>query len=90
MFIRGFTFIIAVLIILLVISPILTAAVFAAIIPIVCFSIIYGKAIRKIQVNIQQKKAEMTTCAEESFSNVRTVKAFSNEKEEALKFDGSN
>ena len=32
----------------------------------------------------------MTTVAEESFSNVRTVKAFSNEVEETAKFDKGN
>lgn len=32
----------------------------------------------------------MTTVAEESWSNVRTVKAFSNEKEEINKFEIDN
>ena len=32
----------------------------------------------------------MNTTAEESFSNIRTVKAFSNEKDEAKKFGRGN
>jgi len=32
----------------------------------------------------------MNTTAEESFSNIRTVKAFSNEEDEALKFEAGN
>ena len=32
----------------------------------------------------------MNTCAEETFSNIRTVKAFSNEEAEILKFAKGN
>lgn len=90
MFVRGVIFILAVLTILMFISPILTATTFGAIVPVCCFGIIYGRMIRTIQRTIQEEKAQMTTCAEESFSNIRTVKAFSNEKQETDKFEDKN
>jgi len=45
---------------------------------------------RDLQKLIQKEKAVMNTVAEESFSNVRTVKAFSNEDEEMVKFANGN
>jgi ABC-type multidrug transport system fused ATPase/permease subunit len=39
---------------------------------------------------VQDKKALVSTMAEESFSNVRTVKAFANEREEIRKFKVEN
>ena len=36
--------------------------------------------------DIQAAKAEMNTIAEETFANIRTVKAFANEKTECLRF----
>jgi ABC-type multidrug transport system fused ATPase/permease subunit len=39
---------------------------------------------------VQEEKALMNTSAEESFSNVRTVKAFSNEITESEKFGKGN
>ena len=39
-----------------------------------------------MQKEIQGEKAKMTTVADESFGNIRTVKAFSNEDEEIKKF----
>jgi ABC-type multidrug transport system fused ATPase/permease subunit len=57
-----------------------------SIIPVVVLSIIYGKKMRTLQTDIQEFKAKMATVAEESFGNIRTVKAFSNEEEEIRKF----
>lgn len=90
MFVRGLVFIIATLAVLMYISPTLTATTFGAIIPIVVFSVFYGRYMRTLQRDIQKSKAAMTTVAEESFSNVRTVKAFSNEYEECNKFNEGN
>jgi ABC-type multidrug transport system fused ATPase/permease subunit len=45
---------------------------------------------RTISKQVQEEKAKMNTSAEESFSNVRTVKAFSNELNEAEKFSKGN
>jgi len=45
---------------------------------------------RVISKQVQEEKALMTTSAEESFSSVRTVKAFSNEINESEKFGKGN
>lgn len=42
---------------------------------------------KNIGVAVSSEKAKMGTIADESLSNVRTVKAFANEKEEIRKFD---
>lgn len=90
MFVRGLLFIITVLIILMIISPTLTAVTFAGIIPLVLFSTFYQKWMRTLQRLIQNEKGKMNTVAEESFSNIRTVKAFSNEDTEIAKFATGN
>ena len=91
MFVRASLFIIVVLIFMMIISPPLTGVVFGGIIPLTLFGNFYGKWMRKLQGVIQQSKAVMNTVAEESFSNVRTVKAFSSENSEIAKFmDGNN
>ena len=79
-----------VLILLLVISAPLTGVTFLGIIPLLVFAGFYGRWMRTLQKKIQDEKGVMNTTAEESFSNIRTVKAFSNEKEEANKFDRGN
>ncbi len=90
MFVRGLLFIITVLIILMIISPVLTAVTFAGIIPLVLFSAFYQRWMRTLQRLIQSEKGKMNTVAEESFSNIRTVKAFSNEDTEITKFTAGN
>ena len=90
MLVRGLLFIIIVLIIMLVISPALTGMTFAGIIPLVLFSGFYQGWMRKLQRIIQSEKGKMNTVAEESFSNIRTVKAFSNESAELAKFTEGN
>ena len=90
MFVRGTIFIIVVLTIMMIISWQLTLAVFLGIIPLCIFAAFYMGWMRDLQKLIQKEKAVMNTVAEESFSNVRTVKAFSNEDEEMSKFDGGN
>lgn len=86
MFIRGTTIILASVIILIILSPILAATLLIGIIPIVGLSIWYGRYMQTLQKQIQAEKAKMTTIADESFGNIRTVKAFSNEDEEIRKF----
>jgi len=74
----------------MIISPTLTAVTFAGIIPLVLFSTFYQKWMRTLQRLIQNEKGKMNTVAEESFSNIRTVKAFSNEDTEIAKFATGN
>jgi ABC-type multidrug transport system fused ATPase/permease subunit len=87
---RGILFILVVLVILSVISPILTGVTFAGIIPLILFSYFYQKWMRVLGRALQAVKAQMNTVAEESFANIRTVKAFSNEDEEMNKFANGN
>lgn len=49
-------------------------------------SIYFSMKVRAMQREIQQQKAGMTVIAEESYQNIRTVKAFANEEEESRKF----
>jgi ABC-type multidrug transport system fused ATPase/permease subunit len=81
-FVRAVIFIITVIIILLVISPTLTGVTFAGIVPLALFSAWNSRLMRSMQRDIQKEKSSMNTIAEESFANIRTVKAFSNEDEE--------
>jgi len=90
MCVRGIIFILAVIVILLVISPALTGVTFAGILPLCLFSAFYQRWMRTLQREIQKEKSTMNTIAEESFANIRTVKAFSNENEEIQKFAVGN
>ena len=90
MFVRGMMFIIIVLCILMVLSPPLTGMTFAGIIPLIVFARFYSGWMRTLQRTIQAEKGKMNTVAEENFSNIRTVKAFSNELNEVAKFDSIN
>jgi ABC-type multidrug transport system fused ATPase/permease subunit len=90
MFVRGSVFIICTLVILFLFSPVLAGVTLAGIIPVLVFAGIYGNAIKKLTKAIQDDKAKMSNVADESFGNIRTVKAFSNEIEEVEKFDKHN
>ena len=82
MFVRGTTFIICTLIILFIYSPTLAGVTLGGIVPVLVFGGIYGAQIKKLTKQIQNDKAKMSNVADESFGNIRTVKAFSNEIEE--------
>jgi len=91
MFLRGVLFIILVLIIMMLISPELTGVTIACIIPIVLFAVlVFARKMRILTRVQQQAKADMTNIVEESFSNIRTVKAFASEIEEIIKFNHGN
>lgn len=81
---------VASMVILFVLEPILAAAFLVIMVPIVLITILYGHKIRMLQKDIQAEKAIMSNIAEESFGNIRTVKAFSNEEEEIRKFNIGN
>jgi len=83
---RCLLFIIASVIIMLFINLKMTGITFAFIIPKVAFTMLYSRWMRVVQKTIQAAKGKMTTVAEESFSNIRTVKAFTNEDEELSKY----
>lgn len=56
-------------------------------IPIAIFSVKYANYMRSIAKKISSEKALMSTIADESLGNIRTVKAFANEEEEIVKFN---
>ena len=87
---KSILFILCVLAIMIYISPPLTGVTFVAIVPIILLAIVFGNMMRKVQRTIQATKAKMSEVAEESFANIRTVKAFSNEAEESVKFIKGN
>jgi len=90
MFLRAIFFILCVLIIMLVISPELTGMTFAGVIPLVIVTKLQISMMRTLQRKISTYKGKMNNVAEESFSNVRTVKAFANEQAEVKRFMESN
>jgi ABC-type bacteriocin/lantibiotic exporter with double-glycine peptidase domain len=71
--------IVLVLILTMFMSPVLTGVTCGAIIPVTVMAVIFSRKIRGLTRSIQDEKANMSSVAEESFSNVRTVKAFANE-----------
>lgn len=90
MFIRGSVFIIATIVILFFYSPTLTGVTIGGIIPVLLCGAFFGQKINFLQKKIQDDKAKMSSVADESFGNVRTVKSFSNELEETEKFNRWN
>ena len=73
MFIRGSIFIIATIVILFFYSPTLTGVTIGGIIPVVLCGAFFGHKINHLQKKIQDEKAKMSSVADESFGNVRTV-----------------
>jgi len=54
--------------------------------PMILFSKWYGSQEKKLSKIVQDKVAKTTTIAEESFTHIRTVKAFSTEDFETTKY----
>ena len=90
MFIRSFLFIIVAFVFVFIISWQLTLVMMACILPVIIFSVFFGRAMKNIQKNIQDAKAIISTVAEETFSNVRTVKAFATEADEVRRYEVGN
>lgn len=83
---RALTTIIADLIIMFFISWKLTLITFAGVLLSSSCSFIFMMKLRDLSTLIQASRGDMTVTAEESYQNVRTVKAFANEEEESKKF----
>lgn len=90
MFIRSIVYLGISFCFLFIISWQLSLAVLASIFPVMCYTFIYAKKMRSLQKTIQDSKAKISHIAEESFGNIRTVKAFANEKDESLRYWKSN
>lgn len=87
MFIRSSVSILATMVICLVLSWKLALTFFLGMVPIAAFSFKYAGFMRSVAKKISAQKAVMSTIADESLSNIRTVKAFANEEEEITKFN---
>jgi len=68
----------------------MTLFTIAIMIPLMCFTPIYGGCIQKIQKQISDKTAKQTEITEESFSNIRTIKAFASEDVQTVMFSTRN
>lgn len=88
-FLRQFILIIGGIILLLVISPKLTLLMLA-IVPIVAVAaVIFGRFIRKVSKEVQEKVAESNTIIEETLQGITNVKAFANEFYENVRYKRS-
>ena len=87
---RALMFIIASIVIMLILNPTMTGMTFAGVLPAGLYTIFNMRLMRRVQKTIQAAKGEMNNVAEESFSCIRTVKAFNNEEEEIEKFQKGN
>jgi len=90
MFIRSFIVIIATLLICLYISVRLTLITLGGIIPIVVCAVFYSFKVRVLAKKVQDEKATLGNISTESIGNIRTVKAFSNERREVEQFKETN
>ena len=86
MFVRSAISIVISILVLAIISWRLTLITLAGVIPTIGMALCIGKTIRRLAKDVQDKKAILGEISEEAMSNIRTVKAFANEKQEADKF----
>ncbi|MDQ3046728.1 MAG: ABC transporter transmembrane domain-containing protein [Bacteroidota bacterium] len=88
-FLRQFMLIIGGIILLLFISPKLTLLMLA-IVPIVAVAaVIFGRFIRKVSREVQDKIAQSNTIVQETLQGITNVKAFANEYFENLRYKKS-
>ncbi|CAG9856685.1 unnamed protein product [Phyllotreta striolata] len=70
-------------------SPELACVGLAIVPPVAVVAVMYGKYVRGISRQLQDRLADTTKVAEEKISNVRTVKSFAREPREILTYDTS-
>lgn len=88
-FLRQFILIVGGICLLLVISPKLTLLMLAIVPVVAVAAVIFGRFIRKISREVQEKIAESNTIIEETLQGITTVKAFANEFFENLRYKRS-
>ncbi|MCP4867881.1 MAG: ATP-binding cassette domain-containing protein [Proteobacteria bacterium] len=76
------------IIILLFQSPQLTLVMLAVVPVVVIGSTVYGRALRKVSLEVQDALARSTEVAEETLSGIRTVRSFAREEEEQARYGG--
>jgi ABC-type multidrug transport system fused ATPase/permease subunit len=90
MFFLSSIIIIATLAICCFISVTLTLITLGGIVPIIVCAVYYSKKVQVLAKVTQDEKAILGNIAEESIGNIRTVKAFSNERQEAESYKKTN
>ena len=63
-------------------SPKLASVALFVVPPVVLFAMVYGRFVRTITKQVQDKLADASQIADERFSNIRTVRAFAREQNE--------
>lgn len=85
-FLRQFILIVGGLTLLTYISPKLTLMMLAIVPVLAIFAVVFGRFIRKISRDVQDRVAESTTIIEETLQGISIVKSFTNEVFETLRF----
>jgi ABC-type multidrug transport system fused ATPase/permease subunit len=67
-------------------SPLLSVVVLLSVPPIVVMSWLIGRRVKRHAAAMQQAQAECGTIAEEAISGIRTVRAFAQERPEAVRY----
>ncbi len=88
-FLRQFMLIIGGIILLMVISPKLTFMMLAIVPVVAVAAVIFGRFIRKVSRQVQDKIAESNTIVQETLQGITNVKAFANEYFEYLRYKKS-
>ncbi|MDO9185074.1 MAG: ABC transporter transmembrane domain-containing protein [Bacteroidia bacterium] len=88
-FLRQFMLIIGGIILLLFISPKLTFLMLAIVPVVAVAAVIFGRFIRKVSREVQDKIAESNTIVQETLQGITNVKAFANEYFENLRYKKS-
>lgn len=85
-FLRQFILIVGGLILLTYISPKLTLLMLSIVPVLAIFAVFFGRFIRTISKEVQDRVAESTTIIEETLQGISIVKAFTNEIFETIRF----
>ncbi len=74
------------LVLLIYTSPLLTGIMLLVVPPVAIGAVIYGRKVRKLARDVQDALAEAAEVAEESIAGLRTVRSFTAESKEALRY----
>ncbi|XP_067937188.1 uncharacterized protein [Watersipora subatra] len=87
MLLRNFITIIGSLVVMFALNPALTG-IMLAVVPVISLSAVqYGKFMKKLRKNFQDRLADAGTVAEECISSMRTVRAFNGDKKAVADYD---
>ena len=85
---RQFIIIVGGIIALLIFSPVLTGIMLATLPVMIVVAVVFGKFIRKLSKETQDKVAESNVIVQETFTGIVNVKSFTNEGFEVLRYLG--